>query len=565
MLPPNVQLAPGSTDTANVKKLQDYLVSQGLMTEAQKSTGYGNYGPATTAAVQALQQRLGINATSTGMGVYGPQTSQMAVIWAQGPVNVNPPAGSTPTNVQPTTPPPTQQTQQQTQVSYNPSQSWNLSGWNSSGNQFTTKPVLTINGVQKTFNTPQEYISALQQIKANGGDTNGNIDRFISEFNAVVPNFTTPTPAPTPAPQQQTPAPTPTPTQQTPVTVTSVPFTNTPSNSSAPNPSQTAAAPNQPFLTIPNNYGEAAGLRLYPDGSIYTQAGVLRSGANPSWASTYTQKQSDNSWGGTSQTVSNSPTNMGTINVNGNQVVSTTPANASVPTNTPTTTPTTPVTTPTTTPPTTPTPTPTPTTPAPEPKVIPEGAYNLGNGDYLTKEEFEALDKKYYDEQTPFYEAQRKFDVSNYDTNEQSLLSNYDLTKRDYEARAMEDFDALNDNEGQKGTWASSERIKRRTNLQDKYNRSYESLYNTNYDNLYKNRLERAYNYGDSDVGANTPLQKYTNTFGDTNITTSTNGSGATYNPFGFQGKKNVERKNNSRLAAIDQLNTFTYKNQFTQ
>ncbi len=72
-MPPQVNLQPGSTNTAAVKQLQDYLVSQGLLTQAQVNTGYGTYGPQTKAAVAALQQRLGVSAGSDA-GYYGPQT-----------------------------------------------------------------------------------------------------------------------------------------------------------------------------------------------------------------------------------------------------------------------------------------------------------------------------------------------------------------------------------------------------------------------------------------------------------------------------------------------------------
>lgn len=70
--PPTVNLQPGDTG-AEVKKLQDYLVSKGLMTQAQVDTGYGTYGPQTTKAVKALQESLGVD-NSTGVGYWGPRT-----------------------------------------------------------------------------------------------------------------------------------------------------------------------------------------------------------------------------------------------------------------------------------------------------------------------------------------------------------------------------------------------------------------------------------------------------------------------------------------------------------
>lgn len=69
---PGSNLQPGMQGD-EVKKLQDYLVSQGLMTREQVNTGYGTYGPQTTAAVQALQQKLGVD-NSSGPGYFGPKT-----------------------------------------------------------------------------------------------------------------------------------------------------------------------------------------------------------------------------------------------------------------------------------------------------------------------------------------------------------------------------------------------------------------------------------------------------------------------------------------------------------
>lgn len=70
--PPSTNLQPGDTGAA-VQQLQDYLVSKGLMTQAQVNTGYGTYGPQTTAAVQKLQEALGVD-NSTGVGYFGPKT-----------------------------------------------------------------------------------------------------------------------------------------------------------------------------------------------------------------------------------------------------------------------------------------------------------------------------------------------------------------------------------------------------------------------------------------------------------------------------------------------------------
>lgn len=65
-------LQPGMTGNS-VKQLQTWLVQNGYMTQAQVNTGYGTYGPQTTAAVAALQKDLGVNAGQYP-GYFGPQT-----------------------------------------------------------------------------------------------------------------------------------------------------------------------------------------------------------------------------------------------------------------------------------------------------------------------------------------------------------------------------------------------------------------------------------------------------------------------------------------------------------
>jgi len=69
---PKNSLQPGQTGS-DVKKLQDFLVSQGYLTQAQVNTGYGTYGPQTTAAVKAFQRDKGVD-SSSGPGYWGPKT-----------------------------------------------------------------------------------------------------------------------------------------------------------------------------------------------------------------------------------------------------------------------------------------------------------------------------------------------------------------------------------------------------------------------------------------------------------------------------------------------------------
>lgn len=68
-------LQPGQTG-ADVKKLQDFLVSQGVMTTQQVATGEGIYGPQTTAAVSEWQRRQGLD-TGGYSGYFGPKSQQL--------------------------------------------------------------------------------------------------------------------------------------------------------------------------------------------------------------------------------------------------------------------------------------------------------------------------------------------------------------------------------------------------------------------------------------------------------------------------------------------------------
>ena len=115
---PTTALQPGSTNTTAVKQLQDYLVSQGFMTRAQVNTGYGTYGPQTTAAVLAYQKAKGID-YSSGPGYWGPKTIAAAGSTSTSSTSTVPKTTTTsstqnytpyvaPTNQSVYTPPPTQ-------------------------------------------------------------------------------------------------------------------------------------------------------------------------------------------------------------------------------------------------------------------------------------------------------------------------------------------------------------------------------------------------------------------------------------------------------------------------
>ena len=67
-------LKMGSSATEDIKLLQDALVYLGHMTEEEKSTGYGIFGPRTLRAVNAFKTEMGLGNSGEYEGVVGEQT-----------------------------------------------------------------------------------------------------------------------------------------------------------------------------------------------------------------------------------------------------------------------------------------------------------------------------------------------------------------------------------------------------------------------------------------------------------------------------------------------------------
>ena len=80
---PKTNLQPGQTGQ-EVAQLQQFLLSQGLMTQGQIDTGPGIYGPRTKAAVSKWQQQNGVDNTS-GPGYWGPRSIAVASGEVTGP------------------------------------------------------------------------------------------------------------------------------------------------------------------------------------------------------------------------------------------------------------------------------------------------------------------------------------------------------------------------------------------------------------------------------------------------------------------------------------------------
>lgn len=65
--------------------------------------------------------------------------------------------------------------------------SWQISSWKSTWNKWDTQPVMTIGWKTYKFDTPQEYINKLKELKSQGNTW--PIDQFISEFQWAINNW----------------------------------------------------------------------------------------------------------------------------------------------------------------------------------------------------------------------------------------------------------------------------------------------------------------------------------------------------------------------------------------
>lgn len=160
---PTINLQPGSTDTASVKALQDYLVKTGYMTQAQVNTGYGTYGPQTTAAVKALQEKLGVD-NSTGVGYFGPRT--IAALQKNNQYS----GSTTPSGIT------------ATGLSGGMGTAINLGGATGSGSSYSSGAIAA--GAEATSRSIQDYINMLTP-PTDAAHT--KYDQLLSEINGLIP------------------------------------------------------------------------------------------------------------------------------------------------------------------------------------------------------------------------------------------------------------------------------------------------------------------------------------------------------------------------------------------
>lgn len=135
--------------------------------------------------------------------------------------------------------------------------------------------------------------------------------------------------------------------------------------------------------------------------------------------------------------------------------------------------------------------------------------------------------------------------------NQRGILDNYlSTTLGKYQndlsglrQQASSDFNTLNDQEGQSGTWASSARGERMNSLQNKYNTAFQNLKSGTQGDIYSKLQSQEYNYGagalpnvsldSTQVDFSTPAPSFSAV------------SSQVYNPFNFAGRKNAEKSAN--------------------
>ena len=170
-----------------------------------------------------------------------------------------------------------------------------------------------------------------------------------------------------------------------------------------------------------------------------------------------------------------------------------------------------------------------------------------------------------YDANQPYYTALGNYDTANFQNTNDTTQANYQNTIAGLQNNLGIDTRALDNTEGENGTWSGTGRAQRRSDLQTKYNTDFAGAYNSAQSDLYKNRLAQAYTYGNAGVpdSSNTPISQYStnlsdygNTQGTTTAGTGIN-NGGQYNPFSSfgAGRQVYDRQALARTTAVGDYN----------
>lgn len=182
----------------------------------------------------------------------------------------------------------------------------------------------------------------------------------------------------------------------------------------------------------------------------------------------------------------------------------------------------------------------------------------------LSDADYAAIRQRSEQELEPFYNAQKQYEVGDAERNINDTISDYDSQVSQLRNQAVDDANDQDNTEGVRGTWASSARKSRMNSLQNKYNTQFSSLFNQGQKNLGKLRTDLAYQYGDSAIKNNSTLSRINTDLSKRAF--NTDATGGQYNPFGFEGRRNVEKATNTTNYANNLTNKlFTGKNSLTK
>lgn len=140
-------------------------------------------------------------------------------------------------------------------------------------------------------------------------------------------------------------------------------------------------------------------------------------------------------------------------------------------------------------------------------------------------------------------------------------LQNYDSSTQSLQNQLGQDYNTLNDSEGQRGTWASSARQDRLDSLQNTYNTSFKDLYNKTFSSMQDKLRDSEYN---TKYAPSTQLGLTQSNLSQTKAPQFSSTSSNVYNPFGFAGRQQAEQKSAvntqaNNLAQAQMYNPFKY------
>lgn len=172
----------------------------------------------------------------------------------------------------------------------------------------------------------------------------------------------------------------------------------------------------------------------------------------------------------------------------------------------------------------------------------------------LSEADYGAIRQRAERELAPFYQAQQNYETQDYQSNLDNQNTQYSEDTNALKNQAIDAANDLDNAEGVKGTWASSARNARRNSLQNQYNSKFSSLYNQAQKNLSTLRNDFAYKYGDSAIKNNTPITRFNTNLANRSFTADA--TGGQYNPFGFEGTRNLEKATSATNYANNFINS---------